>query len=136
MALVRTAVLSLAAAAAALLLLPVSPAAASSGSCSRAVLADWSDGRIDREYPAACYREALRLLPDDLRVYGTAQTDIYRALMSAVGGSPTASAPAAAAAAPASAGWPWWLVVAVVSGALAGLFALLSLRAARFRRRS
>jgi hypothetical protein len=134
MALARIPLLVLAAGAA-LALLPLATARASPGSCSRAVLADWSDGRIDRGYPAACYRQALRVLPEDLRVYGTAQYDIRRALLSTAGGS-RASAPAAAAAAPASAGWPWWLVFAVACGALAGLVALVSLRAARVRRRS
>jgi hypothetical protein len=116
-----------------LTLLLASPAGASPGSCSRALLADWGDGRIDREYQPACYRQALRALPEDLRVYGTAQTDIHRALLSAVGRSSAASAPAATQA-PVSAGWPWWLVVATITGALAGLAAVVSLRARRFRR--
>jgi hypothetical protein len=134
MAFARTGFLALAAALAGLTLFSGSPAAASPGSCSRAVLADWSDGRLDREYPPACYREALRVLPEDLRVYGTAQTDIHRAFLSAVSHSSAASAPAATEV-PARAGWPWWLVLAVVSGALAGLGALVSLRAARIRKR-
>jgi hypothetical protein len=134
MAFARTGVLALAAACTGVTLFSASPATASPGSCSRAVLADWSDGRIDREYPPACLREALRALPEDLRVYGTAQTDIHRALASAVSRSVAASVPAATEVR-ASAGWPWWLVVAVLSGALAGLVALVSLRAARLRRR-
>lgn len=49
-------------------------------SCWQRVLEDWRDGRIDGEYAVHCYREALLHLPEDLRVYGTAETDIQRAL--------------------------------------------------------
>jgi hypothetical protein len=48
--------------------------------CEKALLADWSDGRIDRQYPIACYRAALRSLPTDLKVYSSAPDDIARAL--------------------------------------------------------
>src|SRR5262245_9943459 len=49
-------------------------------SCGSRVLSDWSDGRIDGTYPVACYRQALAHLPEDVRVYSTAQADITRAL--------------------------------------------------------
>jgi hypothetical protein len=49
-------------------------------SCASRLLADWRDGRIDQTYPVACYRQALAHLPEDLRVYSTAQNDITRAL--------------------------------------------------------
>jgi hypothetical protein len=49
-------------------------------SCASRVLSDWSDGRIDNTYSVACYRQALAKLPEDVRVYSTAQTDITRAL--------------------------------------------------------
>jgi hypothetical protein len=49
-------------------------------SCASRLLADWKDGRIDRTYPVACYRQALAHLPEDVRVYSTAQSDITRAL--------------------------------------------------------
>jgi hypothetical protein len=48
--------------------------------CEKALLADWSDGRIDRDYPLGCYRAALKSLPADLRVYSSAPDDIARAL--------------------------------------------------------
>jgi hypothetical protein len=48
--------------------------------CAQTLLADWSDGRIDRTYPIACYRAALRSLPTDLRVYSSAPDDIGQAL--------------------------------------------------------
>ena len=60
-----------------------SPTPASAASCGSAVLSDWSDGRIDGEYPVSCYRVALSQMPEDLRVYGTARSDIVRALNSA-----------------------------------------------------
>ena len=49
-------------------------------SCASRLLADWKDGRIDRTYPVSCYRQALAHLPEDVRVYSTAQSDITRAL--------------------------------------------------------
>lgn len=61
-------------------------AAATSGtavaksSCSSSLIADWQDGRIDRTYPVPCYRQALAKLPEDVRVYSTATSDITRAL--------------------------------------------------------
>jgi hypothetical protein len=69
-----------------LLLALVILAAASSGtaaaksSCASRLIADWQDGRIDRTYPVPCYRQALASLPEDVRVYSTATSDITRAL--------------------------------------------------------
>ena len=54
--------------------------ASASKACARALLADWSDGRIDRTYPLSCYREALKTLPTDLEVYSSAPEDIASAL--------------------------------------------------------
>jgi hypothetical protein len=53
-----------------------------SGSCAARVLADWRDGRIDGTYTVSCYRQALAQLPEDVRVYSSAQSDITRALQS------------------------------------------------------
>ena len=50
-------------------------------SCSTALLQDWRDGRIDGTYPVACYRTALSQLPEDLRIYSSAESDIKRALL-------------------------------------------------------
>src|SRR5256714_2611398 len=55
-------------------------AAGATPSCGSRVLSDWSDGRIDNTYPVSCYRQALAKLPEDVRVYSSAQTDITRAL--------------------------------------------------------
>jgi len=49
--------------------------------CRDRVIADWSDnGRIDRTYPLACYRDAVKHLPEDLRTYSSAPDDIQQAL--------------------------------------------------------
>lgn len=48
--------------------------------CAQTLLTDWADGRIDRTYPIACYRAALKSLPTDLRVYSSAPDDIGQAL--------------------------------------------------------
>jgi hypothetical protein len=49
-------------------------------SCARSVLEGWRDGRIPLAYPVSCYRQALAQLPEDVRVYSTAEDDITRAL--------------------------------------------------------
>lgn len=54
--------------------------AATSAPCWQRLVRDWSDGRIDSAYPVACYRTALRKLPEDLRVYSSAPDDIQAAL--------------------------------------------------------
>jgi hypothetical protein len=58
--------------------------AAASRGCAERLLADWRDGRIDVTYPVSCYRQALADLPEDVRVYSSAQSDITRALQSRV----------------------------------------------------
>jgi hypothetical protein len=67
-------------AAACLAALAVTGTAAAARSCGSRVLADWRDGRLDGTYPVACYRQALAQLPEDVRVYSSAQADITRAL--------------------------------------------------------
>jgi len=45
------------------------------------VIRDWyTGGRIDGAYPLACYRAAIRALPDDVLQYSNADQDIRRAL--------------------------------------------------------
>ena len=63
-----------------LLALALTGTAGAAQSCGSRVVADWRDGRIDGTYPVACYRQALTELPEDLRVYSSAQGDITRAL--------------------------------------------------------
>ena len=50
-------------------------------SCASALLRDWTDGRIDGTYSVGCYRSALAQLPEDLRIYSSAETDLKRALL-------------------------------------------------------
>ena len=54
--------------------------AAPRSACAERLVTDWSDGRIDGTYPLRCYREALKSLPTDLRVYSSAHDDISQAL--------------------------------------------------------
>ena len=68
----------------ALAALACSATAGAAQSCASRVLADWRDGRIDQTYPVSCYRDALADLPEDVRVYSSAQTDITRALQARV----------------------------------------------------
>ena len=49
--------------------------------CTSALLQDWRDGRIDGTYSVECYQTALAQLPEDLRIYSSAETDIQRALL-------------------------------------------------------
>ena len=64
--------------------LVVAAPAGAAPSCATRLLDDWRDGRIDSTYPVACYRQALADLPEDIRVYSSAQSDITRALQARV----------------------------------------------------
>lgn len=60
---------------------PSPGAAGSLDACAQRVIRDWySGGRIDGAYPLACYRAAIRALPDDVLQYSNADQDIRRAL--------------------------------------------------------
>ena len=73
------------AAAVGLMALAFTGAGGAAQSCGTRVLDDWRDGRIDGTYPVACYRQALAHLPEDIRVYSTAQSDLTRALQARLG---------------------------------------------------
>jgi hypothetical protein len=60
------------------------PTGANAAVCWQRVLDDWRDGHFDHVYPVHCYRDALTNLPEDLRVYGTAESDIQNALTRAL----------------------------------------------------
>ena len=49
--------------------------------CVSTLMNDWRDGRIDETYSVECYQTALAQLPEDLRIYSSAETDIQRALL-------------------------------------------------------
>jgi hypothetical protein len=68
-----------------LMALALTGTAGAEQSCGSRLIADWRDGRIDGTYPVACYRQALAALPEDIRVYSTAQADITRALQARLG---------------------------------------------------
>jgi hypothetical protein len=61
---------------------------ARAATCWERVITDWRDGRITGTYSSACLRTALKNLPEDLRVYGSAEEDITRALARAVEAKP------------------------------------------------
>jgi hypothetical protein len=64
-------------------------AAAKTDNCAKAVVEDWYDNnRVDNIYPLHCYREAIKLLPVDVRDYSSAREDILRALAYAKQGKP------------------------------------------------
>jgi hypothetical protein len=60
------------------------PADAATKPCWKRLINDWYDGRIDNAYPASCYRDAIKNLPEDVDAYSTAREDIERALLAAV----------------------------------------------------
>jgi hypothetical protein len=60
---------------------PSTGVAGSLDACAQRVIRDWyTGGRVDDVYPFACYRAALRALPDDVLQYSNADQDIRRAL--------------------------------------------------------
>jgi hypothetical protein len=63
------------------------PSPARAAACWERVIVDWRDGRITGTYSVACLRQAIAHLPEDLRVYGTAEVDIERALTRALAAS-------------------------------------------------
>jgi hypothetical protein len=68
-----------------LVLAAVLPAtAAAKTPCWKKVLNDWSNGRTIGAYPLHCYRDAIRHLPEDLRDYSSAATDIEAALQAQI----------------------------------------------------
>jgi hypothetical protein len=65
----------------AFLFAPSSGTAGSLDACAQRVIRDWySGGGVDGVYPLACYRAALRALPNDVLQYSNADQDIRRAL--------------------------------------------------------
>ena len=83
--------------------------------CASRLLSDWRDGRIDRIYPVECYREALANLPEDLRIYSSAESDIARALQARL---ESRSEPSAAAGSQRGGGGVSPLLVVAISAAL------------------
>lgn len=65
------------------LLVAAGPAAAAKP-CWRNLIDDWYDGRIDKVYPADCYREAMKHAGEDVKTYSSLPADLTRALQSAI----------------------------------------------------
>jgi hypothetical protein len=100
--------------------------AAAKSNCSSRLIADWQDGRIDRTYPVPCYRQALAKLPEDVRVYSTATSDITRALHARLSSSSKRST-AASTAGGGGGGDTSTLIVLAIAGVLlvaAGSFSI------------
>jgi hypothetical protein len=126
------------------------PAAASGASartgegCGLALLRDWADGRIEETYAASCYRDAVRRMPEDLRLYSTAVEDIRAAAartlrrMASAGSRTAARDEGAEATALEEAGGISTDTMTVVAAAIAGLLAvgvsLVAVSALRDRR--
>ena len=103
-----------------------SGAAAGKSSCAGRLIADWQDGRIDRTYPVPCYRQALASLPEDVRVYSTATSDITRALHARLSSSTRRTA-AASTAGSGDGGGVSTLIVLAVAGVVLVAAGFLSL---------
>jgi hypothetical protein len=101
--------------------LAVSEPAAGKTSCGTKLLRDWSDGRIDGVYPVRCYRLALANMPEDVRVYSTAQSDIKRALQAKVRATPVKATAlkSTTASSKHDRGVSLWLVVGITAAVLA-----------------
>jgi hypothetical protein len=88
-------------------------------SCASKLLGDWRDGRIDGTYSVGCYRTALAQLPEDLRIYSSAETDLKRGLLasskSSVTAAPKATKPTTQSA---GAGGVSPLLVLAIAGAI------------------
>ena len=58
--------------------------ASSKPACWTVVVSDWyADGRVDGTYPTACYAQAIRHLPGDVKAYADAADEIQRAMLAA-----------------------------------------------------
>jgi hypothetical protein len=58
----------------------VSARPAAAASCWQRVLADWKDGHIDGTYSPRCLRAAIVNMPEDVKIYGSAEEEITRLL--------------------------------------------------------
>ncbi len=65
-------------------LLAVAPVGSAASPCWQRLINDWYDGRIDRQYGCACYREAVHHLPEDAPEAGESLRRAARATCRAV----------------------------------------------------
>jgi hypothetical protein len=53
--------------------------------CRDRIFNDWyHDGRIASSYPTSCYRDALRHIPADAKIYSSLSTDIRSAMLASI----------------------------------------------------
>lgn len=52
--------------------------------CWKRLLNDWYDGTINKVYPIPCYQQAIKHLPPETEIYGSAKEDIQRAEQAAI----------------------------------------------------
>jgi hypothetical protein len=52
--------------------------------CWKRLLNDWYDGTINNVYPIPCYQQAIKHLPPEISIYGSAKEDIQRAEQAAI----------------------------------------------------
>ncbi len=65
--------------------LAISASASAAVPCRDRIFNDWyHDGRIASSYPASCYRDALKHIPADARIYSSLSTDIKAALLASL----------------------------------------------------
>jgi hypothetical protein len=116
------------------------PQASAKAECWERLVADWQDGQIGNVYPISCYRDALQRMPEDVRLYSSAASDIRRALAARVLTARTAAGSASASAASVLSvergdpGLPW--VPFAIAGSLAAAIALLAGGSLAIRRRT
>ncbi len=65
--------------------LAISASASAAVPCRDRIFNDWyHDGRIASSYPTSCYRDALKHIPADARVYSSLATDINSAMLASL----------------------------------------------------
>ena len=61
------------------------PASAATSPCRNKVFNDWyPDGKIASTYPVACYRDALKHMPPDAKIYSSLGDDVRAAMRAAM----------------------------------------------------
>jgi hypothetical protein len=65
--------------------LAISASASAAVPCRDRIFNDWyHDGRIASSYPTGCYRDALKHIPADARIYSSLATDIKSAMLASL----------------------------------------------------
>ena len=102
--------------------------ASSPTTCADTLLQDWRDGRISGTYSVPCYRAALATLPEDLRIYSSAESDLTRALLARIKATDTEKIAAREPARSGANGVSVLTLVAICGTVLVAAGSLLALR--------